>query len=88
MFYWRSQSGIEVDLIIQARGKFWPIEIKLTSTQTIKHTDSLKRFKALAGNDASNTALLVCTVDRERDLPGGNVALPWDRFPEWLRTII
>ncbi|MBN2123304.1 MAG: hypothetical protein JW821_03345 [Deltaproteobacteria bacterium] len=64
------------------------IEIKLTSTPTVKHTDVLDRFKALAGKDASDTALLICTVDREKDLPGGNVAVPWTKFPAGVREII
>jgi len=34
-FFWRSQGGLEVDLIIQAKGKLWPIEIKLTSTPSL-----------------------------------------------------
>ncbi|MGD2127090.1 MAG: ATP-binding protein [Desulfobacteraceae bacterium] len=88
IFFWRSQSGLEVDLIIQAQGKFWPIEIKLTSSPTVKHAEVLNRFKSLAGEDAADSGILVCTADGERDLPGGNMALPWFRFPTWVREII
>jgi hypothetical protein len=41
-----------VDLLIEAKGKLWPVEIKLTSTPMIKHTNSLNRFKKIAGADA------------------------------------
>ena len=52
-FFWRSQGGLEVDLIIQAKGKLWPIEIKLTATPSLNHVKGLNRFKDIAGNEAS-----------------------------------
>ena len=88
MFFWRSHGGLEIDLILQAQGKYWPVEIKLTATPRAKHAEALTRFKELAGDDASEKGVLVCTVDRKKDLPGGNVALPWFEFPSWIRMIL
>lgn len=88
IFFWRSQGGLEVDLIVQAQGKLWPIEIKLTATPSIYHTKGLERFKKLAGAEASDTGLMVCNVDEQVDLPGGNTALPWAIFSRWLEKII
>jgi predicted AAA+ superfamily ATPase len=88
MYFWRSQSGLEVDIILQVQGKLWPIEIKRTSTPTLKHTEFLDRFKSLAGKEAAEEGVLVCTVDQKRHLPGGIVALPWSQFPGWLRKRI
>lgn len=87
-FFWRSQGGLEVDLIIQAKGKLWPIEIKLTSTPSLNHVKGLNRFKKIAGSDASQQGILVCRIDKTRNLPGKNIALPWSVFPEWLKEII
>jgi predicted AAA+ superfamily ATPase len=88
LFFWRSQSGLEVDMIIQARGKLWPVEIKLTSTPSLHHTQPLDLFKSMAGKESSSTGLLVCKTDRPINLPGNNTALPWFDFPDWLAGLI
>jgi predicted AAA+ superfamily ATPase len=88
LFFWRSQGGLEVDMIIQARGKLWPVEIKLSSTPSSHHTQPLDLFKSMAGNEASNTGLLVCKTDKPVNLPGKNTALPWFDFPGWLTDLI
>ncbi len=88
IFFWRSHDGLEVDLVIQAGGKLYPVEIKLTATPTAKHTEPLKKFKELAGPDSAGTGILVCRTNRVIDLPSNNVAIPWHRFPGWLHGII
>ena len=87
-FFWRSQGGLEVDLIVQARGKLWPIEIKLTSTPSANHVKALDRFKSLGKDEVSTLGIIVCRVAQEMDLPGQNKAIPWFRFSEWLKGII
>ena len=86
-FFWRSQGGLEVDLIIQCQGKCWPVEIKLTATPTSNHTKALDQFKKLAGPDAAQTGVLVCNVSQKRQLPGNNLALPWFDFANWLKGL-
>lgn len=87
-YFWRSQGGLEVDLILQAQGKFWPIEIKLTATPGTGHLTSLNRFKELAGNEAAEQGVIVCRVGKRRPLPNNNLALPWAEFSDWLRGIV
>jgi predicted AAA+ superfamily ATPase len=84
IFFWRSEGGLEIDLIIQAQGFYWPIEIKLTASPTAMHAKSLNHFKTLAGDDAASTGLIVCQVKKKTELPGNNIALPWQKFPYWL----
>jgi hypothetical protein len=88
LFFWRSQGGLEVDGIIQARDKLWPIEIKLTSTPSARHSEFLDLFKEVAGKAASEIGLLVCNTTQQRKLPGNNLALPWRRFPAWVEDLI
>ena len=87
-FFWRSQGGTEVDLIIQAQGMLWPIEIKLTATPSVHHLKGVNSFKQLAGKEASQHGLLVCNTAQKIELPGNNIALPWFKFSEWLEKII
>lgn len=86
LYFWRSHDGLEVDLIIPIGNRFYPVEIKLTATPTLKHLEPLNRFRALAGEDAAGMGLLVCRTDSRMRLPGNNLVLPWQEFPLWLRT--
>lgn len=88
VYFWRSQGGLEVDLLIEAKGKLWPVEIKLTSTPVIKHTNALNRFKEIAGADAAEQGTIVCRTNKKKSLPGNNIALPWNEFSEYLDIIV
>ncbi len=88
VYFWRAQDGHEVDLIFQAQAKYWPVEIKMTSTPSLNHLKSINRFKKLAGEECSATGVLVCNIDKVANLPDNNIAIPWHEFPKWLRDII
>lgn len=87
LFFWRSHDGLEVDLLIQAQGRLWPVEIKLTATPTEHHLKPINRFLALAGPEAAHHGTFVCRVPEQRPLPGGHLALPWHHFPQWLKEL-
>ena len=88
LWYWRSHDGLEVDLIVQGQGALIPIEIKLTATPQPQHTESLRRFRALAGENQCSAGALVCRVPQAQPLPHGVTALPWQEFPGWLNRQI
>jgi predicted AAA+ superfamily ATPase len=87
VYHWRSQDGLEVDLIVQAGGKLHPLEVKLSATPTARHMDPLRRFCAMAGGEAE-PGLVVCMVEHRRPLPGGHMALPWHELPQWLAEVV
>lgn len=88
IWFWRSHDGMEVDLILQAKGKLVPIEIKLTTTPQPTHLEALKKFRTLAGEAGCEPGVLVCRVSQEQPLPFGITALPWQDFPAWLKRKI
>ncbi len=88
LYFWRSHDGLEVDLIVQIGSKLYPVEIKLTATPTLRHTEPLNRFKKLAGRDAADTGLIVCRADKTAHLPQNNIAMPWQDFPDWLISLL
>lgn len=45
----------------------------------------LDKFRALAGDEVAESGVLVYRVEQPQPLPHGNPALPWRRFPAWLR---
>ncbi len=85
LYFWRSQDGLEVDLVLRLPNGLVPIEVRLTDTPTPRHTDSLTRFRTLASRDAAPQGILVCRTAERTALPGGNLALPWQEYPAWLR---
>ena len=88
VFFWRAKDGMEVDLILQAQGKFWPVEIKLTATPGSGHLAALNRFKEIAGKEAAEQGIIVCRVNTPRVLPDNNLAVPWHKFSDWLKQVI
>ncbi len=77
IYFWRSHDGLEVDLLIRARGKLYPAEIKLTATPTLKHLEPLERFKKLAREKAAETGVLVCRVAEKKPIcPMENLLCP------------
>jgi predicted AAA+ superfamily ATPase len=87
-FFWRSHDGLEVDLVLQLKGRLVPVEIKLTATPTMKHLEPLIQFKSLARQEGSSEGVLICRVEKPTPLPQNNLALPWQKFPAWLRERI
>jgi predicted AAA+ superfamily ATPase len=88
LYFWRSQDGLEVDLVLPLPGGLLPVEIKLTATPTLKHAETLTRFRSLASRNAAPLGVLVCRTAERLTLPGGNLALPWHEFAGWLREQI
>ena len=84
IYFWRSHDGLEVDLLIPARGKLWPVEIKLTSTPSPQHFRNIDRLKRLASNEISDTGIVVCRSQKETKMPHGNLVLPWNEFSNWV----
>jgi hypothetical protein len=82
-WFWRSQDGLEVDLVVEIGGRVVPVEVKLTATPTARHAETLARFRRLVGDDA-DPGLVVCRVERPVPLPGGALAIPWTDWPAWL----
>ena len=65
LFFWRSHDGLEVDLIIQIRGKLYPIEIKMSATPTLQHLEPLNKFKKIVGSDVSEIGVLICRTPKK-----------------------
>lgn len=88
IFFWRSNDGLEVDLIIEIDQKIHPIEIKQTATPTNKHSTGLLKFKKLIGEDKCGSLQIVCSVEKPILMPNNVTALPWSDFPQWLNSLL
>ena len=86
IFFWRSREGLEIDCIIEANGRRYPLEIKMTATPTLKHAGALEKFLKLSGT-GSDRGLVVCNCREAKPLTRNVTALPWSAFMEWLQSI-
>jgi hypothetical protein len=75
LYFWRSSTGLEVDLIIERNRRLYGIEVKATATPTPGQADSLAAWLALAGKAARGA--LACRVERPQSLRPGIRAVPW-----------
>jgi len=65
-YYWRDQSGLEIDLIIERGEKLMPVEIKSGQTMTADFFKGLTRWLALAGDVADHPSLIYGGVGKQQ----------------------
>ena len=63
LYYWRSRTGMEVDLVVDRNGRLYPLEIKATSTLLPRHVESLGRWRAMAG-DLASEGVIVANISK------------------------
>jgi len=76
IYFWRTSSGTEVDIVVEMAGKLIPIEVKLSSTPRPTMADGIKVFRELFGNTASE-GYVIHPGEIRLPLGGGVVALPF-----------
>jgi len=87
LHFWRSNDGLEVDLLIEAGGRTHGVEIKQTATPLPGHARGLERLRKLLGEKLAGESVLVCRVEEPAVLPAGVRALPWRDFPAWVTAL-
>ena len=70
LYYWRSQSGVEVDLVEPNGGRLDAFEIKMAARVKAEHTRGLRQWMALAGRKAGAAALITDSREEGRVLAG------------------
>ena len=78
LLYWRTATGEEVDIVIEAGGRLLPVEVKTTSRPRLRDAANLRSFRAEYGETARAGLLLHAgeTVDW---IAPGVLAAPWWR---------
>ncbi|MEQ1832808.1 MAG: ATP-binding protein [Candidatus Eisenbacteria bacterium] len=77
--YWRTASGEEVDLVVEADGRLLPIEIKASARPRLADAASLRSFREEYGK-RSRPGLLLHTGTETRWLAPDVLAVPWWRI--------
>ena len=58
LYFWRNNTGVEIDVIAETQGKLLPIEIKSGATFTADWLTSLDKWKSWATSDALSPKLI------------------------------
>jgi len=74
--FWRTRDGDEVDLIIEAGGRTWAIEIKATSTPLPRHAAPVRRWLDVRGG-RDGQGFVVANISAPQALLPGVKAMPW-----------
>jgi predicted AAA+ superfamily ATPase len=81
LWYWRDQSGNEVDLLIERRGRLTGIECKLAERPSSRDAGGLRRLVAFYGEKAIAGLFVACSSDAPYVLDDGVTAMPgWTVF--------
>ena len=79
LFYWRSKGGLEIDLVIDRNRRLYPIETKASATLLPRHAEGLTQWRALAGDSAAPSCLIIANIDTPASIKGCR-AVSW-RYP-------
>ena len=78
LYYWRSQSGVEIDLITRENGRFTPHEIKLSSVVRPQFLKNLTYWLALEKN--AEPGRLITNCAENTPMPQGMQNIYWKRL--------
>jgi hypothetical protein len=79
VYFWRTSTGTEVDIVVETDGKMIPIEAKLSSTPRPGMAAGIKSFREIFGNRAAN-GFVVHPGDVRLPLGGEVIALPFSQL--------
>ena len=78
MYHWRSYSGAEVDVILERDGRFYPIEVKLTTKPTKADARGILAFRDAHPKLNIAQGLVISPTKQLQQLSNTDYALPWD----------
>jgi len=78
LYHWRTQSGSEVDLLLDRDGVLYPIEVKLASRPTRNDTRGFASLRASYPRQRIAPGLVLAPAERIERLTGNDVVAPYD----------
>lgn len=77
LYFWRTSTGNEVDLLVETERTLVPIEAKATATPRPEHGDSIRRMRADLGRKSVQPGYVVHAGDVTLPLGEGVTAIPF-----------
>lgn len=75
LYFWRTQSGDEVDFVIEHGRRVAAIEVKMTDTPSYRHAEGLRKF--ISQNEETTIGILLHCGQEIRRLDEKIIAVPW-----------
>jgi uncharacterized protein len=75
LLFWRDQTGIEVDWVIDKDNQYIPVEVKWTQNPSSRDARHVSTFIEEYSN--SSRGYVICRIPRAQKLADGVIALPW-----------
>lgn len=79
LYFWRTSTGTEVDIVLESEGSLVPIETKASSTPSPAMTKGIESFRSIFG-EKSTAGYVIHPGDVVLPLGNGNRALPISRL--------
>jgi hypothetical protein len=79
VYFWRTSTGAEVDLVVDMGGRLIPIEVKLSATPRPAMADAIRTFQLDLGEKAA-PGYIIHPGDIRLPLAPGVTALPFDEL--------
>ncbi len=76
LYFWRTATGVEVDLLVEAEGRIIPVEVKQSATPRRAMAKGIRGFQADIG-DVAAPGFVVHTGDVKMPLGDGTLAWPF-----------
>lgn len=76
LYFWRDQSGNEIDLLICDGQKCFPVEIKISQTFHLDFAKSIQNWLSLKGNKAQKGLVVYCG-GHSMNIGNNIAAVPW-----------
>lgn len=77
VYYWRTQSGLEIDCLLPVNGSLVPIEIKLSRVIKGAHLQPLRQFQKMTGIEQG---FIVSNSEDVEVMPAGIRSLHWSKL--------
>ena len=72
LFYWRSNAGLEIDLLIDGNQRLFPLETKAIAALLPGHANALNKWRNLAGEETVK-GVFVANIDNPMEVSGCRV---------------
>ncbi len=76
LWFWRTSSGDEVDLVVERDGRFLLVECKFTQHPAEADLKGIRKFMADYGRESVAAAFVACRAPEPYPLTGGVTAVP------------
>jgi uncharacterized protein len=80
LFFWRDKHGKEVDCIVDAGGKLYPVEIKSSHTKSLHFFDGVNYYRNLAKTKSKKSFVVYGGKEKVETKDG--IMMPWNEMEE------